>query len=573
MANAGKFFQALSQNAHDRAEKVRSEQDESRKAEIDIWRKVLEDPAANDAQRGKAVENLNKLYNMKGQKRDSPFQKLAGFMKFVGDKLQGRQQGQQPQASQGQPSQGQPSPQLHPLNAGDSGVTAGKRNFAEKALGKVASGLGSGMEGFSNMVNPRPQSLPPLDASAFPTADQRRESAAADEAAKVGTEMATREPYIERQIRLRGEEAQKTARERAIHAMNSKVKYPGSAIVNALPDQSMKGQVVDANNLPIDPNGLYAPVAGEGMGIEMQGDTPVLSAIRVGTGSAREGEYGQIVIDPKTMQLVEIPIHRKTDVPQPPKQSSPRLDGSTGKTSTATPPNQTTNGHKPSLHSLNGNQKPGSSLPGGARVVGPYVRPQQLNPLQKQATATDEARNSLIGDNPNQEGGLMADLSVYNNPESVDRIMKYLGFIENNLAGESARVNGMGPMAAAEWYFGLPTAVSNLQQQAQQELALNLKPEEQQFVTDYFRVMGTIGGMRASTGMPASRWSFQTLYNELPTPGRVNNAADAKRRIHNLIQETNVVAKRNPLSTTVPIDSDKNVDDEVKELEKKLLKR
>lgn len=566
--SAGKFFQALSEHAHDRADKQRSEMESSKKSEIDIWRKVLEDPYSNDVQRQKAVENLNKLYSMK--KGASPFEKLAGFMKMVGGKMQG-QPGQTPgqtpgapgtEKMPGKPGSGGPmqnmpaasgqKQEMQPLNgqaapAPDPNISAGKRNFAQKALGKVASGLGSGMEAFSGMINPHPKELPPLDAASFPNQQQQREGRAAD----LKSELETREPFIEKQIKLRGEEAQKTARERARNAMNSKTKYPGSSIVNAISDEAMKGKLVDSNNLPVDPNGLYAPIAGEAMSIQKDDDgTPVLTAVRVGTGSAREGEYGQIVIDPKTNDLVEIPIHRKTNTPEPPKQSSPRLDGS--KPGESSKP-VSSKKHEAAMKPLQGGEK-STTMPKGARVIGSFVRPQQFNPLQKQATATDEARNSLIGDDPKKPGGLMADLGIFKDPEKTDRVMKYLGFIEKNLAGEGSRATGTGPAAAIEWYTGLPTAISNLQQQAQKELALSLEPDEQRFVSDYFRVMGTIGGMRASTGMPAARWSFQTLYNELPTPGKVTDAGDAKRRIQNLIQETNVVAKRNPLSTVVPIE-------------------
>jgi hypothetical protein len=567
--SVGRFFQTLSANAHDRAEKMRLEQDEQRKEQVGIWRAVLENPASSEAQRQMAVDNLNKLYSLKGQKQGSPFEKLSGFIKLIGDRLQGKQQAQPGQGqAQAQPGQAQPTnqpkPQLQPLTGApqDGTITPGKRNAGERALGKVASGLGGAMNAFSGAINPHPQEFPPLQASAFPTADQVR----AEKTKDLEADLETKEKYIEKQIRLRGEEAQKTAQARATHAMNSKTKYPGNAITNALSDPSMRDKLVDANNLPIDPNGLYAPIAGEAMSIENDNGTPVLTAVRVGTGSAREGYSEQIEIDPRTNELVAVPVRRGTNTPAPPKQASPRLDG--GK------PSSSSNGkaHSSTLHPLNGSA--GKTGTPGARTIGPYVRPQQFNPLQKQATAIDEARNSLIGDDPKQTGGLSADLDVFKKPESVDRLTNYLGFIEKNLSGEGARVAGMGPVAALEWYTGLPVAVSNLQQQAQKELALTLTPEEQKFVSDYFRVMGTIGGMRAATGMSSARWSFQTLYNELPTPGKVTDAADAKRRITNLIQETNVVAKRNPLSSKANVeDNSKSVDDEVKDLEKKLLKK
>lgn len=571
MGTAGKFFQSLSEKAHEKAELGRAEQEKSRKAEIDVWGKVLQDPYASQEQRQKAVENLNKLYQIK--KGDSPFARLGQFMSHVGGKLQGKQPnaqtaqpGQPPAPGMApageQPGQGPngaaPAPkdtpaQLQPLDA-KADPNPGKANIASKMLGKVASGLGGGIQHVSDAINPQPKPFPQLDASAFPSAEQARAGKAADTKA----DLEAKEPFIEKQIKLRGEEAQKTARERAVNAFNSKIKYPGEAIMNAYPDQAARAKMVDADGIPVDPHGIYAPIAGDKMSFDKNEDgSPVLMAKRVGTDSAREGSYGQIGIDPKTQELVEIPIHRQTGTPEPPKQTSPILDGGKGQAEKETKKQvMATNGPKASLMPLTGKASQGgaSDKPkNGVRVIGKYVRPQQFNPLLKSATATDEARNSLIGDDPDKTGGLMADLDVFKDPKSQERIMQYLGFIEKNLSAEGGKAAGAGPAAAVEWYAGLPTAVSNLQQQAQNELALSLSPAEQRFVSDYFRTMGTIGGMRAATGAPASQWAFQVLYNELPTPGKVTNINDAKRRITNLVQETNVVAKRNPLSSLVDV--------------------
>ena len=174
--------------------------------------------------------------------------------------------------------------------------------------------------------------------------------------------------------------------------------------------------------------------------------------------------------------------------------------------------------------------------------------------LNKQATAVSEARNSLIGDNfPSSVGGLASDLKpIFNNPDSVKRVSQYLGLVNAQVENEGKNLTSQGAWAAAEWYTGLPQTVVNLQQGALRDASSSLTPEEQTFVADYYRVMGTIGGMRASTGASAAQWSYNTLRSELPTPGPVTNYSEATRRLKNFVQETNVVSKRNKL--TAPVD-------------------
>jgi hypothetical protein len=195
-----------------------------------------------------------------------------------------------------------------------------------------------------------------------------------------------------------------------------------------------------------------------------------------------------------------------------------------------------------------------TAVPSGGGRHG--IPARQYNILQKQATAIDEARNALVGADPSKSvGGLAADIAVFDNPESVKRISEYLGLVNSQIANEAKTVAGQGAWAAAEWYVGLPQAVISLQQGALADASRGLSSQEQRFVADYYRVLGTIGGMRAATGASSAQWSYNTLRGELPTPGPVTNRAEAGRRINNFVQETNVVAKRNPLLTpaaTVP---------------------
>lgn len=188
----------------------------------------------------------------------------------------------------------------------------------------------------------------------------------------------------------------------------------------------------------------------------------------------------------------------------------------------------------------------GTPSPGSGGRHG--IPARQANILQKQATAIDEARNSLVGSDPSKGvGGLAADLDVFNSPASVKRLSEYLALVNSQIENEGKAIAGQGAWAAAEWYVGVPQTVIGLQQGALADASRGLTPMEQRFVADYYRTLGTIGGMRAATGASSAKWSFNTLRGELPTPGPVTSKAEAGRRIQNFIDETNVVAKRNPM--------------------------
>ena len=178
----------------------------------------------------------------------------------------------------------------------------------------------------------------------------------------------------------------------------------------------------------------------------------------------------------------------------------------------------------------------GGGTPSSGKGVGIPMRqaPQFLKP----ATAVDEARQSLVNFGP--------DLVIFDNPQSIQKTANYISLVNNIIGNEAKQIEGKGPMAAAEWYTGLPQAVISMQQGALSEASKNLSPLEQRAVADYFRLLGTIGGMRAATGASNAQWSFKNLQAELPTPGVVTNRVEAARRLRNYLEETNVVAKHNP---------------------------
>jgi hypothetical protein len=538
---AGTLFATIAGKAEERAKENRAKSEKDRDSQIGLYSGVLKDINSSPEQRSYAAERLDKLYNVK--KGESPFQKIVKFLNHTGDQLQGKAKeaqagGQAAPGGEAKPAaEGQGQPKPLPSLTGDPHISPGKKNLAEKALGKVSKGLGATLGAVGGALSPDRgmTPLPPMNAAAFPTAEQKR----ANEVKDVTATNEAAWPWEEKKIRLQEELRQTTARDKAQNAMQAKTKYPGSSVLNALPEAERRA-ATDVNGLPLDPNGLYGPANGKDFFVDYseQGH-PVLMAVRVGTGSERESTTEQLVIDPKTNMLMAVPLRRTSKAPEPPKK-----DMGNGET-----PKLKTRGEQKTLSPINGNGKAagGSKSAGGARVVGPYVRPQQFNVLQKQANAINEARNSLVGDNPDKIEGIAADLEIFKNPQSVKRLSEYIGFINQQLDRPAKDVTGQGAWAAAEWYAGLPQTVNELQQEALRKVGEPLNDQEQKFVADYYRLIGTIGGLRAATGASAARWSFQNLRSEVMTPGVVTGYSDAKRRLKNLVQETNVVSKHNTM--------------------------
>lgn len=193
------LFGAIAEKAHERAKESRAKAEKDRDGQIEIWSDVLKNPNASPEQRTAAVTNLNKLYNVKG--KDSPFEKIGGFLTHVGGKLQGGQSQSKPMDEKvpggAQPGQDNPgaSRGLTPLNSApqDPNVNPAQKGIAEKALHKVGKGLettagvGIGLVGgmLSNLSGKvDTPSLPPLQPDMYPTAEQTAVSQGKAEALK-----------------------------------------------------------------------------------------------------------------------------------------------------------------------------------------------------------------------------------------------------------------------------------------------------------------------------------------------------------------------------------------------------
>ncbi len=544
-ADFAKILGTVFKSAEAKASQEEDKFNKSRQEDIAMYQKVLFDKDSSPEQREKAANEIAKLRNLK--KKDSPFHKVAGLLNKVKE-MHGKGSGNPGQGPLSGETNGIPNAPMsksetsqNPSNVGQPEKKPGFGSGVKNALGRMVTGQGL-------LPRPKQPELPKLDSSVFggkspeqQAADRERERT--EKGKDLESELSIRDKYIEKQIKLRGEEAQKTAAARVAHAMSSKVKYPGQALINALPEAE-RSKMLDANGLPVDPHGIYSPIAGENVGIDHDEEgRPILTGVRVGSDSTRERTSEQIVYNPETHQFQTFATHGSSSTPQPPK--APSGDGTKPTLKTrekASPGSNTGQG---------GVSKAGSKTAGG-RSLGGLIPRAAFGGLQKQSNAITEARNSLIGDDPSKTGGIAGDIDIFKNPESVDRVGKYIKYVNSQLEEQGRMASAMGPMAAAEWYLGLPGAISNLQQEKIADYANKLDGGQQdgpehQFVADYYRLLGTWGGMRAATGASAARWSFRNLISEMPTPGPVTTYADAQRRVINMANESNVVAKNNPM--------------------------
>jgi len=531
MGTLGPFLSRITEKAHESADKQRAEFEKGKQDQIGMWKKVLEGPDSSPEQRKRAADELSKLYNLKG-KGDSPFHKLVNFMQHIGGK-----QSPQAGADTGKPSPNQASggdngnfPGLTPEQPKVDKSAPGKTNGKSGVMGKIGSVLES--------IGGHPPQLPSISPDAFPNADQIRENKTKD----LKADLETKWPYEEKKIRLQEELRKLTAAEKSRHASQSKEKYPGQALINGLPE-AVRSDITDANGLPIDPNGVYGPATGESASMAMDSEGHhQLNVVRVGTGSAREGTTEQWVYDPVSNTFKKETMKHTTGTPAPPKAASDKSQDGKKREFPELKPKSNIGQDKPKdAKSKESKQSGGGKIP--IRAF-PY--------LQKQTNAIHEARASLVGDDPKETGGVAKDIEIFKNPDSVQRVSEYIKFINARLEESGRAVTGSGPMAAVEWYTGLPTTISNLQVAATSSMSQKLDDgaedgPEHRFVADYYRLLGTWGGMRAATGASAAKWSFKNLISELPTPGPVTSYPEAKRRIINLANESNVVAGTNPM--------------------------
>jgi hypothetical protein len=189
-----------------------------------------------------------------------------------------------------------------------------------------------------------------------------------------------------------------------------------------------------------------------------------------------------------------------------------------------------------------------------------HVPAGQANVLAGRAGGVFQASSALVGSDDELKrgeiGGLAADLDVFKNPDSVKRISEYLDLVSRSVSGEGEKAAGAGWGDLIKWWGGLPQTIVGLEQGALRDKANEIAkhPDEQKFISDYFRVMGTFPGIRNSTGLPSTNASYATMRNEMPTPGVVTDYDQAVDKLANYVAEANNAARLNPYVGKVRID-------------------
>ena len=605
----GQFFDKLFSGAHGKAAEQEALYQKQRDEDTAMYMTVLHDPAASREQRQRAADAIGKLRNLK--KGENPYHGISDFLSNLSEHIQKRDSSTAPQPQSLPQVQGPTSTStgsapgnrpngLPPLTAEGPRVGLGR-----KMLGAAAKGLGGVMRGVENVSasmagfnsqTPKPSDLPPIDVQAFPEASQYLGKKVDSFADVEGNRIAVYQrpdgsQYQVNEGKQRG--YQRPVQQGAVSIADAKKQADsGQKFVGE------DGQPIDLSKLPADMKLLrirqqdkefYVPVTqnqkisppigGKRYGITELGIVDLPDELQSGGAT----ELGPAVVGSTTDTQNRLYGKETTKTPQTPGVTA-QPTGPAGaqpiplsKPGDGTPqPIPADNGQKRGLTPVSGGggtsappKSPGRAggaarpLPGGPNTptrkdpasatahsvtsggkLGPPIPNMQM---QKQANAINEARNSLIGDTPGQLGGIAGDLSIFNNPASVRRLSEYIGFVNSNLDESGKDVTGKGVWAAIDWYGQLPRAVSNLEQEALRKVGQPLTPEEQKFVADYYRLMGTIGGMRAATGASAAKWNFTNLRGELPTPGIVTGYGDAVNRLRNFTHETNVVSQYNPL--------------------------
>jgi len=556
--SVGRFLSGLFDETKKNAESSRKKMDEQREGKKRMYQAVLMDHRSPDEggptneQRDEAAKEIDKLDGAKG--KDGPHSQLSGILNIVG-KLRGKKPEQAEAKPQGSlPDQGssggpltaggakdQPKPGLTPLQGGakpqadkqaqgDPNVSPTKKNIVQRGLTKLTQGLG---------LAPVPNTMTPLNAGVFhpPSAEER---------AKAGFHTNDMTQY------------RKDLKEAVPSISDEQLDKAVETKFGAIPKATSTGHTftkkgsVTGDQVPAEEKDMLGNPIDKGKSYDVlenaQGEKQYIpSTPKPDTDITREAE--QPVYNPKSgkFDLFKVRSHSHSHKSAP-GESKAKNGGKPPTDTTGKPVGQPGAGKGPSGAS-SGNRSMGDNIP--IRAFGP---------LQKQSNAISEARNSLVGDTPDKVGGLAGDLQIFRNPESVKRVSEYIKYVNAQMEQESKAVSGGGPVAAIEWYAGLPATVSNLQAEQLRDYSKSLDGgkedgPEHNFIANYYRLLGTWGGMRAATGASSAKWGFKNLTSEMPTPGPTTSYLEAVTRVKNMANESNVVAKNNPM--VQPIDVDK----------------
>lgn len=556
--SAGKFLHGLFDKVREDADAKSKKFDEQRQQDVAMYQRVLFDPNSSPEQRSRAASEIEKLRNIKG--KDGPFSGLANILNTLkghhsqgGDKevpgkeaitdywgrpsLPDQGKGGSPITAGGEKPQDQPRPQ------GDSNIPPAKKNIAEKGLTKLTHGLGAGLSSLQGQK----RTLPPLDPSVFPTASQISEQNAKS---KFDNDSKYHENAMTQYRKDLKEAVPGISDEQLDKAVETK--FGALAKTGVTGHTFTKKGSVTGDQIPKDAQDMLGNPIDKSKSYDVlengQGEKQYIpSTVKPDSETDRTAE--QPVYNPKTGKFEEFKVHSTSRTHKVTPGASKGKDGGKAPTDSTGKPTGQPGASKGPFGTTSGNRSMGDNIP--IRAFGP---------LQKQSNAISEARNSLVGDTPDKIGGLAGDLQIFRNPESVKRVSEYIKYVNSQMEQESKAVSGGGPVAAIEWYAGLPATVSNLQAKQLRDYSKSLDGgkedgPEHNFIANYYRLLGTWGGMRAATGASAAKWGFKNLTSEMPTPGPTTSYLEAVTRVKNMANESNVVSKNNPM--VAPIDVEK----------------
>lgn len=590
----GQVLGTLFRRAREKADEQQAKFDQQRNADIQMYEKVLLDPATSPESREKATKEINKLRNLKPA--ESPYNKLTGLLNHLGSKLQGRggqQQGLPPldpsimqgeQSSQEtlpkgiggmltpdqrqagtsggaaqQPEEIPQSAQPPALNPAQQSVSHRALTKVSRGLGKMLTGLGSGME----MIMPQGQqmsTIPEMDATAFQAGvGSLRRGVVTDTFDTPGE-------ALEGQVDVMGNPTEKGKTYRGMHdAMGNFTGWIPSApkssgymrilgpmsMSEAKKFAGMGTQFKDADGNTIDvskyDDSMQLVAVRQGDKTFYQPTSQGIAHITVGNevytvpkldemNLAGAGQAQGIARVPSTgyqwgmgpdnqPALMAVPRVPST----PGLQPGPAPAGMTPQAPVAAPqsgapsappqaPQQKRNLTHPSAHPSGNASIP--PAPAGASHTA--VRPIPLsvyNRQQPNVTAIKNAAAQLFGDPSQPDFKSLADYGyLMNDPAAVARIGTAARLLIGDLAIQEKGHAG-GLMTLIETAGGLPQAIGAAQTQATTDAIGRLKPDEKYLLDALIDAYGDVIGLRAITKASSSQFSAKALEREVPFPG------------------------------------------------------
>lgn len=532
------------QSADEQAKRSQQQKDE----DVQMYQQVLVDPNTSPEQRKRAADKITQLRGL--DKKESPVGKLADFLNQVGTHVKAAQNGAQPQGGQtAQPAQ--PDPSAH-LQGGGTNQPAGptplQEGFAKKNLPKLAHGLGHVLQGVDYaLTGARPETLPPLDTSVFPTQGQIEQQ-------RLDTMISERDKLMKSGWSKEEADAfmfgkypnqQRNYLRKGSTALASSINQPDQMLYDGSPLTDSQGKLAQGINpnakyypmidtvsnqvrwYPEDVRDLYITIGNLKYRVDPYTGDFYDSQNRVAGNVADTGPVnpGASTTSPKFFlkdgNLVSLPATTtRTPVtsnrPNAPQSLPPVVPPASQAGGASTPPAPAPG--KGGAAAKGGKKTPPKSLPGhpgeprGMKTYGTgFLSPGSGMQLMNRATPINVAKQGL-------ENFAQPDvLNVLKNPDAAKKVGTYLQ-LNNQLLKESGRSSDDPTTWSGfvKWSTGMVPAALKQQVGTVQDEFNNLSPDEKKLVVAYYNLIGMWAGMRRAVGMSAAKWSFGNLSQELP---------------------------------------------------------